>query len=510
MDESVNANPTIKFDFLNKLDLDQDVVRRLSILLQGVIKGSEDIYVTPITRNASPSILLNEWDAIFQSKISLINEPLKDLELSNRSKFSPRSIAIPWKERISSIKDYFNVDENIPDIGPLADVERGNFLRPISLTNAVKILKNDTNSGLPYYKRKSLIKEIAERDFHKLAETHYPCVLFTRTQEDRKTRNVWGYPIYDTINEMMYYKPYLDYERRLAWRACLNGPKQTDIAVTKIIDNCTSTKMKLISIDFSAFDASISPKLQLAAFNSISNLFQKKYADEFHKIYENFSTIGIITPDGVFSGKHGIPSGSVWTNAVGSRVQKIISEISGVTKDEFIQIQGDDGIYCIPPESVETFLNTFMKYGLNVNKSKSYVRDNYVIYLQNLFHPDYRKEDGIIGGVYPTYRALNRIIYQERWSNFEDYGIAGKDYYAIRSLSILENCKHHPLFEDLVKLILKHDKYKLSPSQKGIKDYVKMINESEGSAGILVNQYGDDIKGIKSFESYKLVNKLLS
>ena len=151
--------------------------------------------------------------------------------------------------------------------------------------------------------------------------------------------------------------------------------------------------------------------------------------------------------------------------------------------------------------------NAFKKFGLNVNVDKSFESSNYLVYLQNLYHPDFKK-DGVIGGVYPTFRALNRIIYQERWANFEDYGIKGKDYYAIRTLSILENCKNHPLFEKLVKFILSKDKYNLEITSSGISDYVKFMSDTEGTQGLIVNQYGDDLSGIRNWDSFLLVKSL--
>lgn len=221
----------------------------------------------------------------------------------------------------------------------------------------------------------------------------------------------------------------------------------------------------------------------------------------------DFSSIGIVTPDGVVSGNHGVPSGSTFTNEVDSIVQMLIGVQLPFINLESMLVQGDDGVYIIPNGKEDLVFDHFARFGLSVNREKSYVSKDYVTFLQCLYHIDYIKQ-GIIGGIYPIYRALNRLCYQERWSDFEDFGISGKDYYSIRSLCILENCKWHPLFEKFVKLILSKDKYSLDFSSQGLSNYVHMIEKTKGTEGILVNQYGDDVKGLRSFESYKLIRKL--
>jgi hypothetical protein len=56
-----------------------------------------------------------------------------------------------------------------------------------------------------------------------------------------------------------------------------------------------------------------------------------------------------------------------------------------------------------------------------------------------------------------------------------------------------------------VKFVVSLGKYSPLPSSDGIQKYIEMIEASSGTEGILINQYGDDIRGIRSFESYKLI-----
>jgi len=497
------------------LNLSSQVKQKLSIYFNSIVNGNTNVYRSPIGQDLSPGQILKGFDSIYNSSIGVnsINDVLNNLELSNRAKFGPLSIAAKWVDRKDSVYSYFANDKNVnTDLKIKVNLQRrsdAHKLRPISYSNAIKYLKNDTNSGLPYLSRKSLVKQSLLNDISRISKFNYPCILFTRTQESGKTRNVWGYPIFDTLNEMRYYVPLLEYQKKLPWRSSVVGPDEVDSSITKIIDKSIQSGNLLVSIDFIGFDSSVKSVLQRNAFDYIKMLFQQQFSDDIELIFKRFNQIGLLCPDGIITGSHGIPSGSTFTNEVDSIVQYLVaSNFDDLDVYDF-QIQGDDGVYLISEDKVDKLLGSFVSNGLKVNFSKSYRSKYYCVFLQKLFHVDYRNEQTkIINGIYPVYRALNRIIFQERWANFQDYGISGRDYYSIRTISILENCRYNPNFKELVKYILKLDKYSLKFSDNGLAKYIEMMAKSSGSEGILINQYGDNVKGIKSFETFKLIKEL--
>jgi hypothetical protein len=194
---------------------------------------------------------LSRWDQIFNANDHRLTDLILVNERDNRSKFGPRSIAKPWGDRRSSVQDYFDLTNDslrLPDF--LLPLGRGR-LRPLSVDAAAAYLKSDTNSGLPFVTRKSQVRDQVVTDFNRLLGRKDPCVLFTRTQENNKTRNVWGYPIVDTLNEMMFYQPLLKYQRSLSWRSALCGPDIVDKNITRIIKD--SGSKYIVSIDFSSF-----------------------------------------------------------------------------------------------------------------------------------------------------------------------------------------------------------------------------------------------------------------
>lgn len=495
-----------KYDFiLNDLNVDLDVRNRLSQHLYLTEKGRDDVIVTPIGKDTLPSDLLKEFDTVFNSNSSSLNSTLIRIESEQKEKFGPRSIAVPFKDRIEAIKEGFTPEVSVMDLK--IDYRSINRLRPISKDKALTLLKNSTNSGLPYYTKKSLVKDRVLNKFDILLKREDPCIIFTRTQEQSKTRTVWGYPMADTLFEMTYYSPLLEYQKRLPYRKALLGPSSVDVAITDLILKAVKTKRSILSSDISHFDADTKQTMQKVAFNYFKSLFQKSCHDGLNYIENRFQNIGLITPYGIMKGIHQTPSGSNFTNEVGSEcLAKIAVTVDGINEQEF-QVQGDDGVFLATTSQLDRLKKKFRECGYEINESKSDLSQNHAIYLQNLYHMDYLK-DGLIGGIYPVYRALNKIIFQERWATFEDYEITGIDYYSIRTICILENCKYHPLFKVLVQFVLKHDKYSLDYSNQGLHKYVHMIYQTSGAGEILKHQYGDDLTGFKSFETVKLIKEL--
>lgn len=494
---------------LSTLDLSPEVQQRLSLSLDRVIAGSDDVIMTPVAERIGPKNMLAQWDAIFERNKTRLNSVLLSIENEQRAKFGPRSIAVTWEERKDALYEYFEPDKsNSHDILAKneSNINKGR-LRPYNLNNAAGFIKKTTNSGLPFLAKKGRVLDETVDNFPQLLNRQDPCMMFTRTQESKKTRTVWGFPIADTLNEMMFYRPVLESQKTAEWRTAIVSPDAVDRAITKLMSYAEENGLALVSIDFSKYDASISQSLIDSAFIYVNSMFQSGYEEQINYVRDRFKTIGIVTPDGIVEGPHGVPSGSTFTNEIDSIVQYLI--VVNSTMDlEYFQIQGDDGAYAT--SDPEALFELFKSHGLNVNEDKSYTSYDYLVYLQLLYHKDYTY-DGVVRGVYPIYRALNRLAYQERFDDISKEDITGKDYYAIRTLSILENLKYHPLFREFVEFVIQLDKYSLIPSDQGLSSYVKLRLKQDGKdINFNIHQYGDDPQGIKSFESYKLVKELTS
>jgi len=433
------------------------------------------------------------------------------------------SLAKPWDERKESLLQSFEIGTSDRSFQTY-DLCTPSRLRPISVPAAVEFLKNNTSSGFPDLTKKRNVKpsllhlslegiyNVIKLAFQSGNFSEVCCILFTRTQEMLKTRNIWGYAIIVTLFEMMFYRPILEIQSRQFWRAALRRPDDVSYGVTKVIDYCLRNGYDIISIDFSAYDNSIKEPLSLAAFSCIKRAYQSRYHEYIDLISRVFVYVPILTPDGVMYGPHGVPSGSTFTNEVDSIVQfGIARECQYIPDYNMCQIQGDDGVHsCMSGESGK-LKDHFRYYGLVVNDDKSYVAKDWAVYLQQLFHVDYRDQHGIINGIYPLYRALTRILFLERFDDFKSDGIDGTDYFSIRTISILEQCKHHPLFREFVSYVWSLDKYKLTVSDQGLANYVRRLAYQEGKDLTFKEwTYGSNISGLKSFESFKIIQSLNS
>jgi hypothetical protein len=498
-----------KFSHLKKLGLTDLVIERLANHLGKLLVGSKEVYLTPLAKKAIPIEVYVDWSDILHANKHKMNSDLLELEDANESKFGPRSKSQPWHERVASLSaSYSCQDENHIPRFHHSPGDGTNCC--VSLNEAVQKAKLNTSSGLPFLTKKAKALVETVENFNKLLDRRDPGMVYTRTAEKGKTRNTIGYPFVDTLLEAMFYIPYLEVERLLYYRAALVSPHLVAQRMTEIIQSAIATDRIIYSVDFKGFDASVLYQYIILAFEDIKSCFAPSFHEYIDYICERMYTIELVTPGRVFRGKHGIPSGSGWTNAIDSKIQIGIALLNSFISELECQVQGDDGVYIMLKEQIEQFVSTFTYAGLKLEKSKSKISTNCAVFCQQLYHIDYIDEEGVINGIYPTWRAINRLLYMERFVNFKSLGLQGKDYFGIRSLTILENCRYHPLFEELVRYVLSKEKFSMDVSNDGLERYCELCNIDPSGYSRVNQQYGSSVVGIRDFESYKLIQKILA
>lgn len=492
--------------------LDNNARIKLSNLIRLTIKGNDNILLSPQASRIGDENIRSTWIK-FYSSIDKTGWPqaLIDLEDKQITKIGPRSVQKPWSERRESTYLTFQKGTAAGDCTMARSPFKSkyfNVLRPASQDKSLKFIKKSTSSGLPFMAKKGIVLDKSVRT-QSLTNLEWPAVLYTRTQEQGKTRDVWGTSLYNVIYETPYFLPALDLMKQQTWLSALNGPEAVNTSLDRIIRYALANDYMIVSVDFTAFDANTRGVLQDCSWDSLIALFQKNdsYASDLRTIEDIFRTQRLVTPDGVIEGEHGTPSGSMFTTPIGSIAHAIAATNSGVVELDNSQILIDDGVHLVKRDDIETLLNEFVRWGLVVNKDKSSIEENFCIYLQFLFHPDITV-DGVIKGVYPISRAWNRLCYLERFDSFAADNLTGNDYFIIRALSILENCKYHPAFEELCLMWLSHDNSSMIPSEGGIRDYVDRVSRSQGTEGLLINKYGDDLRGITSWRSFLFYKRL--
>lgn len=496
-----------KFNFLKRLDLSDKVIANAANHLARTLLGSTEIYLTPLAKSCDPVYVLVDWDEIFKNNSHRMNSVLLELERANRSKFGARSIAVPWSARVNSLKESFS--NQVPNHEPKFSFTPGNGeLRPASYKTAIDRMKSNSSSGFPFLSSKGKCLDLLNSNFDYYLDRKDPCMLYTRTTEGRKTRNVWGYPMADSLYEMLFYAPLLTLQKTKFYRAALISPDAVAQGITEIMNKAAKSDKFLYSVDFAAFDASVRYQYIRCAFVYIKSCYTPACYPLLDYVCERICTIPIVTPTGIYRGFHGVPSGSTFTNEVDSIVQLGVALTCSFIHEDECQIQGDDGVYLIAEENIPAFQAAFKYAGLKLETTKSRLSKDYVLFCQNLYHRDYTN-DGVVPGIYPTYRAINRILFMERFVNLKLLGLNGKDYFGIRCLTILENCKHHPLFEDLVRFVLAREKFSLDISVDSLTKYCSYISSDNHTSTAVNHQYGSQVNGIQNFASYKLIRKIL-
>ena len=137
---------------ISELKLTSDVRKRVESLMSHIREGSTEELRSPLFDGQSANEILDGWEKVTETLPELV-PPLREMELANRSKFGPRSIAVPWSERRADILAYFrdeggrSLEPSQVGFHPLRHVV--NRLQPTSFVNTIKSMVLNTSSGLP-------------------------------------------------------------------------------------------------------------------------------------------------------------------------------------------------------------------------------------------------------------------------------------------------------------------------------------------------------------------------
>lgn len=508
-----------KFDFVKRLKIpDLKAIPVLISNLTLILSGSEKKHLTPFATAFPPPGLAPElvpvsvlvaWDKVFKANSHKMNAPLLEFDLNQKKSFGPRSIAVPWPERKQGLLDSFHCQKEgfEPVFYPFKELP--GFLCPISKAEVLSKVRRGTSAGLPFLCKKGKAIDKLMDDYDTYYNRQDFAVLYTRTAEKKKTRNVWGYPFADLIYESYFFFPFLNWMKTKFWQASLVSPKLVDERITAMIIEAIQNGKYLYSVDFIGFDASCRWQLIVKAFDVVKRSFDPLFHKFIDKICERFYTIGIVTPTGLLRGKHGVPSGSNFTNVIDSLIQAGTALSLPFIHECWMMINGDDGLYMMHEDEIPVFENVWKLNCLNLGKEKSLISKVSATFCQRFYHIDYLK-DGLIGGIYSTYRAINRLVWLEKHTNLKKIRMTSRDHFGIRTLTILEQCKYHPLFEDLVRFVLEREKFVLDVSDQGIINYTEMLSKGRESDSDELNQsHLFTVTGVKQFESYKLIRKII-
>lgn len=385
-------------------------------------------------------------------------------------------------------------------------------LRPAAYSNVVADMRArdtlESNSGWPDFTRrnKPAVLEAAIKAAANEAWMDYPAIALFRNY-NLKTRLVWMFPEATNIYEGSYCQPVQSriinsgHPFYLPWAGFEH--------VRDAIDKAYSDGYYLSASDFSSTDAHFQLPATMEVRDVLGNVFQREFSGGLRASLTRMHEIPLlIGPDEMITGKHGVSSGSNWTNFIETVFDDIFGEyVDAKTAGNtygFCAI-GDD--MCWASFKYDDALDRTLEQcgkevGQLLNAEKVTNDPDSVKFLQRLFQRGYKRQDGKIRAVYSTIRALKSSVYPER---FHDPKSWNSDMFCARQYMILENCVDHPLFEQFVKYVV-HGQRDLIPfARKSATELDKITRESKLLPGLnpTYNQEKRD-SSLANFESVKL------
>nr|UAW00822.1 MAG: RNA-dependent RNA polymerase [Porcine picobirnavirus] len=476
-----------------------------------VRKGQPDEYRTTFAKGSSVESVLNDWSSTLESLADKW-PTLVEFENDLKAKVGPMSIMKPLSERLEDIDHYYDdillsstpvSDSAIKAV--LAEFSQVKGLRIRSQQKTVDVMRKSSNSGSPYFtKRKNVVSKTlyCHSGYNEYAQTVWQrlncakeidndsceswgaaAVLGWRGQEggpndeDVKQRVVWMFPFACNINELQIYQPLIESCQKFNLVPAWVSMDAVDQRITAMFDT-KGVDDVVICTDFSKFDQHFNEDMQNCAEAILRGLCSRRIDERIwlSQIFPIKYNIPLAYDYGkIRVGKHGMGSGSGGTNADETLAHRALQYEAALANNAKLnpnsQCLGDDGVLTYPGITVEDVVRSYTAHGQEMNVDKQYVSKQDCIYLRRWHHTKYR-EKGVCVGVYSTYRALGRLMEQERYYDPE---IWSAKMVALRQLSIIENVKYHPLRAEFAEFCMKRDKYRLGLDIPGFLDNIDKI-----------------------------------
>jgi hypothetical protein len=506
----------------------------LRAYLNHVVEGNLEVYRPPFWKGVKPQAVLDEWHKVLdRSKVKSDYPTLYAYELEMRDKVGPMSYQLPLKDRLKDVENYYTMIQ-LPSVPIKPDAiqmaadyyGRAKGIRLASVENTLKEMRLDTNSGSPDFMKRSRALNDTEKMLPPTSidiDTKYElvAVLGWRGQEggpsihDVKQRVVWMMPFAVNVRELQLGQPLIKAFQKHELVPAWVSNDAVDKRITRLWDS-KAPEVEIICTDFSKFDQHFNKHMQSAASDILRKLVtpSQQMEDWFNTIFPLAYNIPIVCSDKItFYGDHGEGSGSGLTNANETVSHRSCQYDAALyVHDELLedsQDLGDDGMIGSEKGKVtaKTVVEAYSRHGQEMNVEKQYVSAHDCQFLRRWHHEDYR-EGGLMVGVYPTFRALGRLLYQER---FYDPEVWGPKMVTLRAWSILENCNHHPLFEEFVDFAMKGDKYRLGLDIPGfIEDIGRISKEATELLPDFIGYNQSNMSGKKGITEWRVCKYLKS
>lgn len=423
--------------------------------------------------------ILKQLDSGSESEKRIYQFDLKQVE-----KFGPQGEVPPVKEalQVESFQEQFVLTD--VDVVKKRSLDQIFNKRPHSIEyrefNTVidDMRARDTlvtNSGWNLFIRREKAKIRSIQDAKSGVAWTYPAIILFRKYYG-KLRAVWMFPMSMNLLEYRATQPLQQWIGQTTkyvtpWR----GFEDVKARFTEL----WTAHPYAFGGDTTAMDAHMQRPQNEAVAAAFSPLFNNPQLATESLLHVNDIDIVVGTDAIIRDQSHGVASGSGWTQLCETIFQMI-------KFDEFIRRKGlnltvedgmgigDDYVWFFDekPDSQE-IVDFWAEDGLPGKEEKQSNDEGFCTFLQRLFIKNYmsREDSKVLGGVYPTVRALESLLWPEKFHNPK---LWSSDMFCVRCFMILENTVDHPLFEDFVKFVV--------AGQKDLLPFAKSSASAQNSA----------------------------
>ena len=429
------------------------------------VKIGPDVFRVNIDRPKVVKELLN----LIKTDCLRFDKRLWELELGEAKKAGPSSLrpSTKWWSGIDAFFTDVNLNLDADCLGRaheliwqrVGSVMNSGYFKPLEQVH----VPMSHFSGMPYLTRTDRVYQSILDDAHVILEhcragedfSYWYSVLGHRGQpkgvfELPKQRIVWQYPkasVLVGLSWLQVVQPQLAMlDEFVGW----NHWSRIDVVVNSMLNQAKEHDSNVVSMDFSQFDATVSPALVYPLFEKLGMFRQLK------PLLNEFFTSAIVLPDGMRTGRvKGVPSGHAWTNFIDCLANLTciyyIAERTG-RKVLSATVLGDDSLVVYDtPVHLDEMSQLASELGLKLNADKSIAADDFCHFLQKIY---FRGSE--TGGIRSIVRTFNSMATMERWDEEVD-----PMYHVCRWWSQLDEVRFHPARFKFLEWLIPRDRLQL-------------------------------------------------
>lgn len=492
----------------------------LRLYLQNLEKGQPPTPHSWLYEDVPSTEILERW---LKKLAALENGSPRDkliyeFDCKQIEKYGPQGEVPPIEKalQVESFQEQYipNTECGI-ELSPLSEIYnfRQNSLNYWQLGNVIEDMSSRdtlvTNSGWPLFTRRQLVVSQSIESAQSMQALDFPAIILFRSYNG-KLRVVWMYPMAMNL---------LEYQATMPIQRLLSGTKYCTPwigfdAVKRRFTELWAAHPYAFGGDTTAMDA----HMQRSQLQMVGRMCADLFPDPslmLRSLY-HVSDIDLVVGENAIIRKilHGIASGSGWTQLsettfqIGMHHQYRKQRNLPGTVEDGMGI-GDDYVWFFDsPVDSDDVVRFWAENGLPGKPEKQSNYEDHCTFLQRLFIKGYpsRDESTVLGGIYPTVRALNSLVNPEKWHKPSEWN---SDMFCARCFMILENCVDHPLFEQFSTFVA-HGHRDLIPFAKKSAAELNQIQRQARRVRGLNPSYNQEKLGkpLASFTSINYVKEL--